>query len=522
MAGSALKGYDFGIEPLNMPKEWPDQEQAIGTAPASNDPPHSTAIPFLRGLSGKLLVLTVLFVMVAEVLIFVPSIANFRLIWLKEHLHTAEVVSLVFEGSQSTNLSRTIQDDLLKATLAEAIVVRSNGVAKLIAVDTMPSDVARHISLNMRSMSGSFDSIMDAFDTLIYGGDRAISVVSDFEDRQGSIEVVMQDGPLRAAMLIYARNVMLLSLAISLITAFLVFLSIRWLLIRPIQRMTGNMLEFSHNPEKAALIISSSGRKDEIGMAEDQLAGMQSELQSTLHSQKRLANLGMAVSKINHDLRNILASAQLFSDRLSTLTDPTAQRLAPKLLRTIDRAISYTQSVLSYGKAGEAAPERRLIQLRNLVNDVAELLNLDGLERVSFSNEVAADLEIDADAAQMFRVLLNLSRNALQAMEQNRDSVHVNRLTIAATRQGSTVSITISDTGPGVPEQAQNKLFEAFSGSTRPGGTGLGLAIAAEIVRAHEGKISLLQSSGPGATFEIWLPDRPIELDQVRPMKSAS
>ncbi len=509
---------------MNTPEKLPGQEAKNNLADAqiAKSQPIVSAPSFFRGLSGKLLFLTVLFVMMAEVLIFVPSIANFRLIWLKEHLHTAEAVSLVFEETQSIDLSRTIQDELLKATLAEAIVVRSNGIAKLIAIDTMPSDVARHIFLNKNSMSGPFESITDAFDTLIFGGDRAIRVVSNLKNRKGSIEVVMQDGPLRAAMLVYARNVMLLSLAISLITAFLVFLSIRWLLIRPIQRMTGNMLEFSHNPENAALIISPSGRKDEIGMAENRLADMQSELRSTLQSQKRLANLGMAVSKINHDLRNILASAQLFSDRLSTLTDPTVQRLAPKLLRTIDRAISYTQSVLSYGKAGEAAPERRLVQLKSLVDDVAELLTLDRLDSVEFINNVSSDLEIDADAEQLFRVLLNLARNALQAMEQNRDTVHINRLTIIAQRQGSIVSITVSDTGPGVPEQAQKKLFEAFTGSTRPGGTGLGLAIAAEIVRAHDGEISLVKSSGPGATFEIWLPDRPIELHEVRPLKSAS
>ena len=474
------------------------------------------------GLSGKLLLLTVLFVMVAEILIFVPSVANFRLIWLREHIHTAEAVSLVFEDGQSVNLPRNIQDDLLKATQAEAIALRSSGVAKLIAIDTMPSEVARHIYLDDDAMTGPFSSIIDAFDTLISGGDRAIRVVAKLKHREGNIEVVMQETPLRDAMLTYARNVMLLSLAISLMTAILVFLSIRWLLIRPIQKMTRNMMDFSADPENAERIILPSSRNDEIGMAENQLAGMQSELQTTLQSQKHLANLGLAVSKINHDLRNILASAQLFSDRLIALPDPTVQRLAPKLLRTIDRAISYTQSVLSYGKAVEAAPERRLVLLKSIVDDVSEMLTLDRLPQISFINSVPDDLEIDVDAEQLFRVLLNLSRNGLQAMESGRDAAHVSRLTISATRTGSTVSILVSDTGPGVPERAKENLFEAFSGSTRAGGTGLGLAIAAEIVRAHGGEISLSKSAAPGAAFEIWLPDQPVELDKVRTLKSAS
>lgn len=484
---------------------------------------HPAGRPWLpSGLSGKLLLLTVLFVMIAEVLIFVPSVANFRLTWLREHIHTAEAVSLVFEDGQSVNLPRNIQDDLLKATQAEAIALRSSGAARLIAVDTMPSEVARHIYLDDDTMTGPVSSIMDAFDTLISGGNRAIRVVAKLKHREGNIEVVMQDGPLRAAMLTYARNVMLLSLAISLMTAFLVFLSIRWLLIRPIQKMTQNMMEFSTDPENTGRIISPSSRNDEIGMAESQLAGMQSELQSTLQSQKHLANLGLAVSKINHDLRNILASAQLFSDRLVALPDPTVQRLAPKLLRTIDRAISYTQSVLSYGKAVEAAPERRLVLLTRIVDDVSELLTLDRSVDISFVNAVADDLEVDVDAEQFFRVLLNLGRNGLQAMEHGRDAAHVSRLTVSAEREGGTVSILVSDTGPGVPERAKHKLFEAFSGSTRAGGTGLGLAIAAEIVRAHGGEISLSESTGSGATFKIWLPDQPVDLEKARSLRTAS
>lgn len=471
-------------------------------------PPAGPAPNFFTGLSSKLLLLTILFVMLAEIMVFIPSIANFRLTWLKQRLHTAEAVSVLFQQNQSIDLPQSIQNELLKATQAEIIALRSDGIARLIASDTMPSDVARHYFIDENPMADPFESIIDALDALINGGDRAIRVVTKLKNSNGQIDIVMKDKPLCDAMFTYARNVMLLSLVISLFTAIFVFLTIRWLLIRPIQRMTTNMTDFSHNPEDSSRIISPSSRNDEIGVAETRLASMQSELRSTLQGQKRLANLGLAVSKINHDLRNILASAQLFSDRLTALPDPTVQRLAPKLIRTIDRAISYTQSVLSYGKAVEAPPERRLMLLKSLVNDVAELLALDRSDDVDFANNVPEELEINADAEQLFRVLLNLSRNALQAMEQNRDSVHVSRLKIDASRQDDSVVISVSDTGPGVPKMARDKLFEAFSGSTRPGGTGLGLAIAAEIIHAHGGKISLVKSNSPGSTFEIQLPDQ--------------
>ncbi len=81
----------------------------------------------------------------------------------------------------------------------------------------------------------------------------------------------------------------------------------------------------------------------------------------------------MPCSKINHDMRNILASAQLISDRLGDTEDPMVKRLAPKLLRTIDRAVSYSDSVLSFGRASEAEPKRRLVRLKMVVQDVLDV-----------------------------------------------------------------------------------------------------------------------------------------------------
>ena len=124
------------------------------------------------------------------------------------------------------------------------------------------------------------------------------------------------------------------------------------------------MITFRADPENPARIIAESGRGDEIGTAETELAAMQRELASMLHQKNRLAALGLAVSKINHDLRNLLASAQLFSDQLSTLPDPKVQRFAPKLMRALERAIAFCQSTLSYGAAQEPPPERKTLASR--------------------------------------------------------------------------------------------------------------------------------------------------------------
>jgi len=218
---------------------------------------------------------------------------------------------------------------------------------------------------------------------------------------------------------------------------------------------------------------------------------MQRELASMLHQKNRLAALGLAVSKINHDLRNLLASAQLFSDQLSTLPDPKVQRFAPKLMRALERAIAFCQSTLSYGAAQEPPPERKTVQVEPLIEEVHEALGLSFDMPIRWIVSVERGLTVEADHDQLFRVLVNVARNAVQALETRgqRDPAR-DQIRITGRREGSVVVLEISDTGPGVPEKARAHMFQAFQGSARAGGTGLGLAIAAELVRAHGGEIA--------------------------------
>ena len=178
------------------------------------------------------------------------------------------------------------------------------------------------------------------------------------------------------------------------------------------RRITANMMAFRGDPENPARIIVPSARSDEIGIAERELAAMQRDLASMLHQKSHLAALGLAVSKINHDLRNLLSSAQLFSDRLSSLPDPRVQRFAPKLMRALERAIAFCQSTLSYGRAQEPPPDRRTVALEALVEEVRETLGLAPDAAVRWIGAVERGLHVDADPDQLFRVLLNLARNA--------------------------------------------------------------------------------------------------------------
>lgn len=468
------------------------------------------------GLSWKLLGLTAIFVMVSEVLIYVPSIANFRTSWLNDRLGMAASASVVLTATD-LEVPQEMQDELLQVVGARAIAIREGNVSRLVARDEMPAHVDKTANLTETS---TLNNMVEALDTLFYGGgDRVIRLIGT-SPGGGELEVIMDERDLHAAMIAYSVNAIWMALVISLITGALVFLALNRMFVRPMRRMSQNMVTFTEKPEDASRIIVASRRNDEIGVAEERLAMMESDLRTTLKQQRRLADLGLAVSKIVHDLRNMLASAQLLSDRISTVPDPSVQRFAPKLIAALDRAIHFAQSTLAYGKPNEAAPERRLVRLRAIVADVAQVLGLDHHPTIEWDNRVPPELEVDADPDQMFRVLMNLCRNAMEAMEGDTDASVVNRLAVEASRSGGVVTMRVADTGPGLPPKAIEHLFQPFHGSSRAGGTGLGLAISAELIKAHGGDIGLVPQTGPGTVFAITLPDRPI--DFARASRSAS
>jgi signal transduction histidine kinase len=371
------------------------------------------------------------------------------------------------------------------------------------------------LDIDVRSMTWH-RAIIEAFATLFSSGHEVMRVVGAAPMGGEFVEIVMNAAPLRKAMLEFSGRILILSLIISGITAMLVYISLHLLLVRPMRRMTENIVAFRSEPENPARIIAVSRRRDEIGTAERELAAMQSDLRGLLQEKNHLAALGLAVSKINHDLRNLLTSAQLFSERLAKLADPHVQRCAPQLMRALERAIAFCQSTLSYGRVQEQPPERRLLALEPLVDTVRETLGLDAASRVRWIAAIERGLIIDADPEQLFRILLNLTRNALAALESRevkdpgRDQIR-----ITGRREGAVVIIEVADTGPGLSPQARAHLFEAFQGSTRTGSAGLGLAIAAELVRAHGGEIRLVEGT-IGATFRLTIPDCAVELSTVR------
>jgi len=489
------------------------------TEPSANaSAPRAPLRRVRMGLSARLLLLTIMFVMIAEVLIYVPSIANFRLNWLNDRLAAAHTAALVLNAAPSGMVPEEVAKQVLDSIGARAVAIKTGSQRRLLAVAEMPPVV--HHDIDMRNVVW-YRAITDAFSTLFCSDKDVMRVVGPAPRGGEFLEIVLDEAPLRDAMLRFSVNILLLSLVISAITAALVYLALHYLLVRPMRRITASMMGFHADPENPERIIAPSSRQDEVGVAERELAAMQGDLATMLHQKSRLAALGLAVSKINHDLRNLLSSAQLFSEGLSHLPDPRVQRFAPKLMRSLERAIELCQSTLSYGRVQEPAPVRRPVDLAALVEEVRETLGLADAAQIGWIVSVERGMTVDADHDQLLRVLLNLTRNAQQALESSAPNDPLrDQIRITGRREGAVAIIEVADTGPGFPAKGRDHLFEAFQGSTRTGGTGLGLAIAAELVRAHGGSIALVEGT-IGATFRITIPDRAVELDAHRSARRA-
>ncbi|WP_296763892.1 HAMP domain-containing sensor histidine kinase [Sediminimonas sp.] len=454
----------------------------------------------LNTLSGRFLVLTVIFVMLAEVFIFVPSVARFREDYLLSRLERAQIASLALLADDM--ISSDLEEELLRNAEVFNVVLRRDEARQLMLSSPMPRPVEQTFDLRE---AGPWTLIRDAVACLFDPEPRVVRVIG-YPVREGGslIEVTMEALPLRSAMIDYGLRILVLAGVISVVTAGLLFIAVSRLLVMPIHRVTSAMISYAENPEDPRRIITPSSGITELREAEDALHGLQTELTGALKQKERLAQLGSAVAKISHDLRNILTSAQLFTDRIEASEDPGVKRLAPKLVGSISRAMHLCESTLAFGKAEEAPPRLSRLALGEVVEDVldSERLSL-GDEDISLSADIPATMVVRADAEQLHRVLSNLVRNARQAIAQTGKP---GEIAVSADEDSESWIIHVTDTGPGLPPKARENLFTPFQGGARKGGTGLGLVIAQELVRGHGGTLKLERSDENGTAFALCLP----------------
>ncbi len=469
-----------------------------------------------RGLSGRLLILTILVVMLVEVAIFVPSVARFRADYLTERVVRAEIAALSVLAAPDGMVSPELQHQLLEKTEALNIVLQREGTRTLVLSRDDMAEVSA--TFDLRVMDAA-EMIVDALARMLTGGEsdviRVIGAPTSLDAE--AIEITLDSGPLKAAMIDYGWRILRLSLIISIITAAMIFVAVRRFVVSPLMAVIENVKAFQENPEDPARIIRPSSRVGEVAEAEQALAEMQEDVLTALRERSRLASLGEALAKISHDLRNMLSTGHLIAERLEMSRDPLVARVLPKLIGSLDRAINLCQRTMDYGRAEEAAPELRQVRLRALAREVAEGLGLDiddgsGPRSGGLSGGVRCRIDIPeqhtvlADPEQLYRVLANLMRNAAEAIAAGGGLGEIG-VEIAGTGGGQV--IRVHDTGPGMPAKALENLFKPFRGGMRRGGAGLGLAIAQELVRAHGGELELISSTTEGTEFEIRLPTAP-------------
>ncbi len=456
------------------------------------------------GLSARLLGLTALFVMFAELMILAPSLASFHENWLIVRTRLAEEASVAVELAPPGAIPQRKTAELLEGAGVVTVAVSSKGMRRLLLTAPRMEKAPTLVDLRNRNF---LDRLAAPFETLTPGEPRMLRIVAKPQFRDGDfVEIVTPEAPLRTDLITYLESILISSVFISLVAGLLVYLSLNAFLVRPMRRITLSMERFRAKPEDPAARLKPSGRHDEIGRAEAELARMQEDLLAALHSRARLAALGEAVAKINHDLRNMLTSAQFASERLATSGDPKVAQALPRLERALDRAVRLAEGVLAYGKSEEAAPERSPVSLADAAAEAGEDAGLDE-EGVSLMIDLATDLTVQADPDQLHRILVNRFRNARQAMEANPPAGRRGLIAVSAAQGEGQTLIRIADNGPGLPERARTRLFQAFSGSQRPDGAGLGLAIARELARGHGGDLTLARSDEDGAIFELSLPD---------------
>ena len=448
-------------------------------------------------LGRRLLLLTIAFVMVAEVLIFLPSAAAFRSNWLRSRIQAARLAAIAVEIAPNMEVSDEIASRLLSTAGVKAVRMQRDGVTEVIL--RAPSQTMPYSTVDMRRPSTA-KAIVDTCDALFMPKERYLRVIDTMGDgSDDTIDVLVPESDLRRELLAFSIRTFIFSAIISIITAALIYAALTVMFVRPMRRLSLAMARFQNAPEAPQSIITPSGRRDEIGQAEEDLKQMQTELREALDQKSRLAALGEAVAKINHDLRNILTSAQLVSDRLAMSDDPQTRAMGERLVHAINRGVALCQSTLRYGKAEERAPQKQRLNLHDALND-AFADACPGACKVRFRNQTGKDEQGFADPDQFYRIVLNLMRNAVQAMGEG------GTLTVKAHRHDGVMALTLADTGPGIPEKLHGKLFKAFGASNSKNGSGLGLAIARELARAHGGDVTLVRTGASGTVFELVLP----------------
>ena len=452
------------------------------------------------GLSSRILGLVVVAVMTAEVLIFLPSIARFRLVYLNERIESGTLAALALDATPDNMVTEEVKRTLLNHARVDAVVLVEPDKAKRMLMNIAPTPEMPTFNLKER---GALGLIWDALAAMARDGAYYTRIGGEsMRLPKAMVWIVVDELPMRIAMYGYAGRVLLLSIIIALFTAALLYFGLRWLVVLPLQGLSADMTAFRRSPEEPGTERPPTARNDEIGVVDAEFQNLQRELRASLRQKSRLAEVGAASNKINHDLRNMLSTARLLSDRLARSDDERTRKLAPTILNTIDRAARLASDAIEYVR-DRPTPRIGAFDLVDLVDEVGIALQEQGEDHDpnllrNWRNEVGEECRIRADRDLLYRVFVNLGRNAFDAGATS--------VTVRAVANDGFLLVYIADNGGGIPPAVASQLFRPFTTGGRAGGAGLGLAIARELVRAHGGDIALSETGASGTIFRFTLP----------------
>ncbi len=447
-------------------------------------------------LSSRLFVITLVAILLIEAIIFVPSLGNLRQAWLNERVEAARIAALALDAAPTRMVSEELSQSLLTSAAVLGVAEIEDEMRFQLLAPPEPINGQMRV-VDLRTTPMPFSSL-GALREFFAPEDEVLLLVAEGSAPGRTIEVLVPQAPMKEGVMAFAWRIAGLSLLIAFVAALVIYIMLRWSVVQPMRRVAMSVEQFSRDPGSWERRLPPTRRADEIGRAQNALAGMEEAVAEAFRQRAHLAELGSAVAKINHDLRNSLAAAQLVSDTLARSEDPRVKRAAPRLERALERAIDLATATLDYGKAAPRAPRWQTAKIAELIRNAAEEA-LSG-EDIRLDLDVPETLETRTDPDHLHRIAANLMRNAAEAMRTAKTpapAVHV-RL------DGS--ALVFADNGPGLPEQARENLFKPFAASTRANGTGLGLVIAHELAGALGGDLVLASTGGEGTLFRLTLP----------------
>ncbi len=459
---------------------------------------------FANSLAGRLLAITAATVLAGEALIFALALAEFHEDWLRERMNLAQVAALALEVSPDLEIAESLEYELLTNAGVQRAALQREGERVLLLEDLQAAPPGEFVTYDYTAADG-VQRFLWAFESFFAPPGRTLRVMARPRFESGEfIEIVLTEAPLKHEMTVFANNFIRTSMLILLFAGALVYTSLTIAFVKPMHDLTEAIERFRDRPEDVSIAFPRSRRRDEIGRAQRAAADMAEQVRNALRQKERLAALGAAVARIGHDLRNMLSTAQLVADRLGKSGDEEVRRLAARLEKTVDRAAGLASSTLKYGRADEKAPDLQRLDLATVSADAAADA-LAGYEAVRYREDIEPGLGCIADPEHMHRILVNLMRNAAQAMAAHPRADKT--LLLRGARIGGRCEIEIIDHGPGVRADLRARLFEPFvSAAPEAGGTGLGLAISRELTRAMGGELTLTRTGAEGTTFKIELP----------------